>query len=366
MRKAMRMISLLAAFCLMLSASLTCLAAERKSYTYTVTISAGNQGILSTADGISISVDGGGDYEIVPEDGGKSVRITGLTAANHVRFLNSAASVLEDSKYYVKGIRMGGRDDSLDLAYFQVERDQDYVVAYGIRGDMVQYIVNYVDASGNQLYPPQTYYGNVGDRPVIAYLYVEGYQPQAYNLTRTLQSDASKNVFTFVYTPIVTTVPGGGGAGGGGTTGGTTGGGAAPGGGAAGDAGAGGGAAGGAADAGAGGGGAAAPGGGAGPVEPVGDDTPPENLGEDETPLGGNEPDAQGPEDLVDLDEEETPLANLNPENDGTVAQANSRMWKNTWIAAGIGLVALIALAAGAYAYRRMHRAVKAEDSAKD
>ena len=325
MRKAMRTISLLAAFCLMLSASLTCLASERKSYTYTVTISAGNQGILSTADGISISVDGGGDYEIVPEDGGKSVRITGLTAANHVRFLNSAASVPEDSKYYVKGIRMGGRDDSLDLAYFQVERDQDYVVAYGIRGDMVQYTVNYVDASGNQLYPPQTYYGNVGDRPVIAYLYVEGYQPQAYNLTRTLQSDASKNVFTFVYTPIVTTVPGGGGAGGGGTTG-----------------------------------------GGAGPVEPVGDDTPPENLGEDETPLGGNEPDAQGPEDLVDLDEEETPLANLNPENDGTVAQANSRMWKNTWIAAGIGLVALIALAAGAYAYRRMHRAVKAEDSAKD
>ncbi len=357
MKKAIRTISVLAAFCLMLSASLTCLAAERKSYTYTVTISAGNQGTLSTADGISISVDGGGDYEIIPEDGGKSVRITGLTAANHVRFLNSAASVPEDSKYYVKGIRMGGRDDSLDLAYFQVERDQDYVVAYGIRGDMVQYTVNYVDASGNQLYPPQTYYGNVGDRPVIAYLYVEGYQPQAYNLTRTLQSDASRNVFTFVYTPIVTTVPGGGG----------TGGGAAPGGGGAGDAGVGGGAVGGAADAGAGGGGAAAPGGAAGPVEPVGDDVPPENLGEDETPLGGNEPDAQGPENLVDLDEGETPLANLNPENDGTVAEANARMWKNARIAAGVGLVAIVVLVMGAYTYRRMRRArgIKTGDTGK-
>lgn len=202
MKKAMRVISVLAAFCLMLSASLNCLAAERKGYTYTVTISAGNQGTLGTTDGISISVDGGGEYEIMLEDGGKSVRITGLTAANHVRFLNSAVSVAEDSKYYVKGIRMGGRDDSLDLAYFPVERDQDYVVAYGIRGDMVQYTVNYVDAAGNQLYPPQVYYGNVGDRPVIAYLYVEGYQPQAYNLTRTLQSDASKNIFTFVYTRI--------------------------------------------------------------------------------------------------------------------------------------------------------------------
>ena len=48
----------------------------------------------------------------------------------------------EDSKYYVKGVRMGGRDNStVDLAYFRVERDEDYVVAYGIRGNLVQYTV---------------------------------------------------------------------------------------------------------------------------------------------------------------------------------------------------------------------------------
>lgn len=354
MRKAMRTISLLAAFCLMLSASLTCLAAERKSYTYTVTISAGNQGILSTADGISISVDGGGDYEIVPEDGGKSVRITGLTAANHVRFLNSAASVPEDSKYYVKGIRMGGRDDSLDLAYFPVERDQDYVVAYGIRGDMVQYTVNYVDAAGNQLYPPQVYYGNVGDRPVIAYLYVEGYQPQAYNLTRTLQSDASKNIFTFVYTRIEAAAPGGTG---GGTAPGGDGGPQAP------------------VDGGPGGG-AAAPGadadapGGPGAQAPEEEQEPPQEVGDDDTPLGGDGPgpeEPDGPEDLLNLDDEETPLAGIGSEKDGTVAEANDRMRKFTWIAAGMGLVAVIALIAGAYMYRRMRRAKggKAEDSAE-
>ncbi|WP_251208973.1 hypothetical protein [Acetatifactor aquisgranensis] len=350
MKKAIRFFSVLSAVFLMLSASMACLAAEMSGYTYTVTISAGNQGSLSTADGISISVEGGGDYAINLEDGGKLVRITGLTAANHVRFLNSAASVAEDSKYYVKGIRMGGRDDSLNLAYFQVERDQDYVVAYGIRGNMVQYTVNYEDAAGNRLYPPQIYYGNVGDRPVIAYLYVEGYQPQAYNLTRTLQSDAGKNVFTFVYTPIATTAPGpaGGGAAGG-----------APGGEAPGDA----------AVPGAGaapaGGGAAAPGGDAG-IAPVEDEVPPEDLDDDDMPLAGNETEPGEPEDVIDLDEEDMPLANFESGNDGTVARANGRLLKYMWFAVGIGLVAVIALVAGAYTYRKMKKAESVKSEKKD
>ncbi len=355
MKKAMRMFCLLTAFCLLLSASMTCLAAERKPYTYTVTFSAGNQGVLSIEDGMSISVDGGGDYRISLEEDGKLVRITGLTAANHIRFLNSAASVAPDSKYYVKGIRMGGRDESLDLAYFQVERDQDYVVAYGIRGNMVQYTVNYQDAAGNQIYPSQNYYGNVGDRPVIAYLYVEGYQPQAYNLTRTLQSDASRNVFTFVYSRIVTTVPGGGGTMGG-ATGGTAGGTAgvtvpgAP-------------AGGGEAPA----GGEAAPGGaGAEPVVLVDENVPPQDLGDDETPLGENDTESGEPEDIVDLDEGDTPLGNFEPDKDGTVAEANSRLWKNTWIAVGIGLVAVIALVAGGLTYRKLRKAGSAQDDSRE
>jgi hypothetical protein len=45
-------------------------------------------------------------------------------------------------------------------------------------------------------------HGNVGDKPVGASLYIEGYQPQAYNLTGTLQADESKNVFTFVYRKV--------------------------------------------------------------------------------------------------------------------------------------------------------------------
>ena len=80
--------------------------------------------------------------------------------------------------------------------------DQDYVVAYGIKGATVAYTVNYLDEDGNALAPSETYYGNVGDKPVVAYLYIEGYQPQAYNLGKTLVEDATQNVFSFIYAPI--------------------------------------------------------------------------------------------------------------------------------------------------------------------
>lgn len=80
--------------------------------------------------------------------------------------------------------------------------DRDYVVAYGIWGNRIAYTVNYQDEDGNTLLPSETFYGNVGDRPVVAFQYVEGYQPQAYNLTGTLSENAAENVFTFTYSRL--------------------------------------------------------------------------------------------------------------------------------------------------------------------
>ena len=80
-----------------------------------------------------------------------------------------------------------------------VSGDQDYVVAYGIPGELAEYTVNYVDTDGNKLAESRTYYGNVGDEPVIAYLYIDGYIPDSYNQTGKLSSNASENVFNFVY-----------------------------------------------------------------------------------------------------------------------------------------------------------------------
>ena len=195
----------------------------------------------------------------------------------------------DDSKYYVMGIRESGKDNNTvqSVAYiggkgtFAVTQDRDYVVAYGVRGNGTYYTIRYVNAEGTQLLEEDRYYGNVGDNPVVAYRYIDGYQPQAYNLTKTLEKDETQNIFTFVYSPVAaigggvtttttteyqdlgtTVVPGGGGA-------------ATPGG-----------------------------GGGAAEAEEGGGETPEEDvtIPEEETPLGP-------PEDLIDLDEEETPLA---------------------------------------------------------
>ena len=75
--------------------------------------------------------------------------------------------------------------------------------------------------------------------------------------------------------------------------------------------------------------------------------------------LGENDPDDGQPEEIVDLDEEDVPLGNL--ETDGTVAAANSKSWKHTWIALGAGLVALLAVGTGGYLYWRMRKTAVAK-----
>lgn len=189
-------------------------------YTYKVTLSAGNKGTIN---------------------GQTKVEQDSLVAGSTVTFNLKNVQVTDD-KYYVKGIRLSGRDNDEALASpsFDVTGDADYVVAYGIKKDMVAYTVNYQDASGKALAESQTFYGNVGDKPIVAYQYIENYIPDALALTKTLSNNVSENVFTFTYKPgatdrvvtttttITTTVPGtatpGTGTGNAGTADGTTGG----------------------------------------------------------------------------------------------------------------------------------------------
>jgi hypothetical protein len=123
-----------------------------------------------------------------------------------------------DEKYYAKGIRLSGRDndDVFNTAVIVVSEDADYVVGYGIKGQQVAYTVNYVDEDGNVLAQPDTFYGNIGDKPVVAYKYIDGYVPEVVGFTKTLSDNAAENVFTFVYdeaptpTIIIDYVNGGG------------------------------------------------------------------------------------------------------------------------------------------------------------
>lgn len=237
-----------------------------------------------------------------------------------------------ESKYYVKDIRESGKDNAETLEEgYRVREDRDYVVTYGVLGNSVSYTVQFQTEDGTDLAPPETYYGNIGDRPVVAFLYIDGYLPQAYNLTGTLQSDPAANVFTFVYTPISEEAAAAGaeaGAAAGGTT--TT---PPAAGTAAGAAGAG---------AGAGAGDAAAAD-AAAEAEGV---EPPEDLveiGDEETPLAN--PEGDEGDNLRSLEDERTPLSS------GDFATV---LW-NLPAAGKVGILSLLILAGagGGYVYAR-------------
>lgn len=285
------------------ASAMSVMAAE--PYTYKITLSAGNKGTI------------GGQSKIEQAD---------LAAGSTVTFNLNDIQVTDD-KYYVKGIRLSGRDNDEALAApaFTIDGDADYVVAYGIKGNMVAYTVNYQDASGNALAESQTFYGNIGDKPVVAYRYIENYIPDALALTKTLSDNESENVFTFTYTPgatdrivettttVTTTVPGTAtptgaagttgtagttGAAGGTTAGGTTAGGTTTGG--------------------------TTTGGTAGGTTNA-------DNSQDTTDDTTTVPDEQTPKSLVDLDDEDTPKGNIDAKDKTS----------KTPIAAGVGIIAV-------------------------
>lgn len=178
--------------------------AKAFSYTYTVSFSAGGQGSIN--GGIQVRKASGNSSSISIESKGDKVVVNGLEYGDVISCdAQGNVSLNENSKYYVKGIRLSGRDNNtVAQSAFLVSGDQDYVVAYGIPGELAEYTVNYVDANGNKLADSKTYYGNVGDEPVIAYLYIDGYIPSSYNQSGKLVSDASKNIFNFVYNRAAT------------------------------------------------------------------------------------------------------------------------------------------------------------------
>ncbi len=179
---------------------------EAASYTYSVSFYSGGQGTFQSYSGIQVRKGEGNKKSISVESSSDKVTISGLEYGDVVSCdAPRTVALNENSKYYVKGIRLSGRDNNtVASSAFTVFEDQDYVVAYGIPGELTEYTINYVDTDGNSLADSKTYFGNVGDEPVIAYLYIDGYIPNSYNQTAKLESDKSKNVFTFVYSAITT------------------------------------------------------------------------------------------------------------------------------------------------------------------
>lgn len=122
-------------------------------------------------------------------------------------------------KYYIRGVHLAGKDNLvLEQPRISVASDADYVLSYGITGNMVQYTVRYVEAeTGDPLYPDdgygnrlnweEHYFGALGDKIIVPSRQVVGYQPQAYNLTKTLVANESENLFVFEYSPETEVAP---------------------------------------------------------------------------------------------------------------------------------------------------------------
>ena len=175
------------------TADVTEAAEAPEATTYTVRLYAGNRGLIN--DGAFCEWTG------VPY--GADLELTGARVA------------VTDPKYYVKGIRLAGLDNVKNVSYVgqvddrnfvagtvRVTQDADYVLAYGIMANRVAYTVRYVDANGFTVAQPETFYGDIGDTPALAAVYVEGYLPDAYEITKTLVADADENVITFTYTRL--------------------------------------------------------------------------------------------------------------------------------------------------------------------
>ena len=185
----MRVGAVLIVICMIAALALPALAADTSSdatYSYTVRIFPGDKGTIDgKKDPIVTVVEPGYEWSGSDFDYGQR-----------------AAS--DTDKYYVRGIREAGRDNNttnnLINPSFTVDRDIDLVVAYGVKGSDVTYKINYLEYGSNKkLMEPQTYHGNIGDKPVVAYLYIDGYVPQYKNVTGTLDADSTKNEWTFYY-----------------------------------------------------------------------------------------------------------------------------------------------------------------------
>ena len=145
--------------------------------TYTVRVWAGNQGTV-----------GGGE-------------VAEYKVAYNAPFTldESAVTVSDSDKYYVRGFRVSGEDALASESIAHVTGDMDFVVAYGVRGNMVDYTLHcVVYGTGTEL-ESHTHEGKVGDKPVVAAPQIDGYRPLYLNVTGTLSEGT--NEWTLEYAP---------------------------------------------------------------------------------------------------------------------------------------------------------------------
>jgi hypothetical protein len=213
----LKLLAVLTAVALIVSALPMLGLSARADYTYTVRLYTGAQGTWnqSVAAGYLANLAGAGATIEYKSD---EIIIRGIPAANPDDSGNPYRVIFSENmvtrtnqKYLVRGLRESGKDNNtINKASFPVDRDMDLVVGYYMANGAVSYTIYYVDVNGNPLQAEvpygsgnfvseETHYGNAGEQLVLAFPYIENYTPRAYNGRITLSSNAADNVFYFPY-----------------------------------------------------------------------------------------------------------------------------------------------------------------------
>ena len=215
MKKRFLIIALMLSLMMIMAGTVTVFAGEsdgtsKESYNYTVTVYAGQQGHFENPSIGKLS------------DGNKTLKITAKLGDEITINESTTGLKLDNGDYYIRGFRYTGHDndEQMEKAFISsVDQDIAYEAAYGLKGGMVKYTVHYLDENNNDLIKSEEFYGMVGDNPVVSFRYVEGYQPNAYNLTKKLTANEAENVFPFTYSKVSAAAADQGGAAAGGAAG---------------------------------------------------------------------------------------------------------------------------------------------------
>lgn len=154
-------------------AAVPTVAMASEDYTYTVRVFSGNKGDVDGQEMVSLEYHKGDAIDLTTDIG---IDVT-------------------DPAYYHKGFREAGRDDEFEYRSFDVNRDLDLVVSYGMRTQMARLTVHFQEyQTGKPLATEDgsteaTYEFKIGDKPVVPFKYVEGYRPLYRNLTGTITED---------------------------------------------------------------------------------------------------------------------------------------------------------------------------------
>ena len=111
--------------------------AKAFSYTYTVSFSAGGQGSIN--GGVQVRKASGNGASVSVSAKEDKIIVTGLEYGDVISCdAQGSVALNENSKYYVKGIRLSGRDNStVAQSAFLVSGDQDYVVHTAYRASLL-------------------------------------------------------------------------------------------------------------------------------------------------------------------------------------------------------------------------------------